>query len=272
MSNYLVRKFADILTSKDILELFRKLEVSLGSVTKAAQQCDLERKTIYDWRKTGNLKLPTKKKVLGALLEVNTEGTLDYMTKRSKETVSELLNIYLTTLYEQALETEIDRNKFQDILKKFEETREDNAGLIIDTQETEISNMLNSLVERALELKTAYDPQPPDVIKLSRLAAVLPMIINEVHREIPLSDYFGLSHKLNLPIEFVSAISRSIEDLRHIYERPRPKIAATRLTQHTGGTIVPIEKQYMVSPPTSEPIKEKYEEGEFLQTVPIAAT
>jgi hypothetical protein len=235
LSSLLAEKFADILTGNDVLELFKRLEESLGSLRKAASRCDLQRKTIYDWERTRNLKLPTKRKVLRTLLETNTEETLEYMVKRSSETTVELLSTYLTTLCECAAEPDIDQAQFQFLMERFERVREENASIIVDKLETEVANMLSILENRAVALKTSYESHPPRVAKLAHLAMIMPTVMSEIHKEYPFSGGLRLSRQLNLPLEFVDSVSRSVGELVSIYQRPEAKITLPNPIQHVAG-------------------------------------
>jgi len=260
LSSLLADKFADILTGNDVLELFKRLEESLGSLRKAASRCGLQRKTVYDWKRTRNLELPTKRKVLRTLLETNTEETLEYMVKRSSETTAELLSTYLTTLCERAAEPEIDQAQFQFLMERFEKVRKENAGMIADKLETEVANMLSILEAGAVALKMSYEPDPPRVAKLTYLAAIMPTIISEIHKEYPYSAGLKLSRQLNIPLEFVDAVSRSVGELVSIYQTPRVEITLQNMIQHVAVALA------------SEQVEIKYPSMVVRQTAPAIAT
>jgi len=242
LANYLVDKFADILTSRDILILFKNLERSAGSLRKAAIQCGLERKTIYDWKDKGGLKLSTKKKVLRSLLNVDPEETLAYMVERSSETATELLRTYLATIYEHAMRPGTGKDDFEVLLLRFEETRGRNASTILGKFEFEVGDMMVSLKQRAFELKITYDPQPPELTTLNRLTAVMPKLVTQLRSLSPSDDVHDIAQKFNLPSSFVGSVLRPLSPVQPLF----------RISNDTVDTDVPRAPQ---PPAPYEPIK-----------------
>jgi len=230
LAGYLAERFADVLTSKDALELFKKLEQSLRSRSKAAAQCGLERKTVYNWEKNEILKLSTKKKVLSCLLEVDARQTLAYMVKRSAETAAELLNIYLTTLFEHAMKPDIDRRRLELLLEEFEVARAKHESVILDRLETQVSEMLPFLQEKTSELGISYNPRQPEIIRMDSFASALPTIV----RELQVADnagILGLSKKFGIQLPFLESLAKSLREIRYV------RLSMTSLNDTSAGRV-----------------------------------
>jgi hypothetical protein len=202
------------LTDEDVSELFRKLVKTSGSVSRAAERCGLERRTVYLWSKKGDLRAPTKRKVLRTLLDEAPEETLSYMSKRCRQTAAYLLSTYQRTLFENALEPKLPLDEFNRLVAMFDEARRQNAGMIVDEgMEEGIASMQFSLRRQASERRVSYEPEPPEVITLGGLTNIMPSLMAEIHRQSPDTDTTQLSKEFNLPVRFVSTISRCLAEL-----------------------------------------------------------
>jgi hypothetical protein len=165
MSTYIVDNFSDVLTQEDISDLFGRLQSSAGSLAKAAELCKLERKTVYDWEKTGYVKLSTKRKVLKALLENLSKATLGFITRRTYNRAQEAFRIYISTMYEQCV-TETKADNFLQEVAEFESAVKEYRALAQDLWRDELPQMLYELSRHAQKLgtkwKTAWTIQPED--------------------------------------------------------------------------------------------------------------
>ena len=240
MSEVIVERYASILSPQDVRQLFNRLEENVGSRLEAAKLCGLERKTVYDWEKTGDIKLRTKKKVLTALVENLVDETLEFMTGRSFETSVDILRIYLSALYETAVSEEISKTAFQQLVSKFEEAKKQYPGLIIGHLEPEIENMLRSLSEKAAALEIPFDTSPLDVVRLTSLSAEIPTLIKTISTATPWVPDTDIAKIFNFPKEFVQSFHKALQEN---FIAIRPPLALPTLTSPyeaqpvTAGTI-----------------------------------
>jgi hypothetical protein len=214
-------------------ELFRRLENLLGSRVKAAEACGLERKTIYGWEKTSDLKLRTKKKVLKVLLDQLPEDTLEFMTRRSVESSVDILRIFLNFIYESAVDEKVSIEDFLQLASKFEEVKRKYAGLIIDNLDVEVGDMTRSLAEKASELKLDLPRSAIDVIRLSKLIETLPAMIKALSYE-PLIAAPEIAREFRFPLEFVQDLSKALQES---LPRITPQISYPIKRGITAGTI-----------------------------------
>jgi len=182
MSESIAKKYADWLRGSDIVDLFESLEKAHGSVSKAAKACGLERKTVYDWKRRAsaeNLKAATKRKVVAALLEQVPEETLDSIIERLLSQVRELLHVYLSTLYEHAVE-EKDPREFAQLVKHFGDALTKYGGLVAGRSEIETSTMLRELSARSDRLAEPITIPPIMVYSSEQLERLLPLALTQV--------------------------------------------------------------------------------------------
>jgi hypothetical protein len=191
MSEQIAREYADLLRGSDIVELFNSLEKVYGNTSRAAKACGLERKTVYDWkRKAGaeDLRVSTKRKVVSALLEQAPNETLESMLERLLAQVRELLHVYLSTVYEQAV-VEKDPNEFDRLVTRFGQSVSRFAGLVAGRNEIETSTMMRGLSVRAQELGRQFEVPPLTVYGSEQLERLLPLAFKEartIHAEDPI--------------------------------------------------------------------------------------
>jgi len=223
MSDVIIEKHAHLLTAEDVMRLFKHLEDTLGSRVKAADICKIERKTIYDWEKTGEVKLKTKRKVLRALLEKMPEDTLDFMTKRSVESSVDTLRIYLSAIYETAVDDRTSINDFRRLSSKFEEIRTKYSGLIVDHLDVEVGDMLRFLDEKASDLGLTLPRSPIDLASLSKLSEILPATIKALSFK-PLITDFEIARDFGFTPEFVQSLSMALQESFLAIRPPTPQI------------------------------------------------
>lgn len=181
MSASLAEKYAGWLRGSDIVDLFESLEKVHGSISKAARECGLERKTVYDWKRkagTENLKTATKAKVVAALLEQVPEETLDSMLERLLSQVHELLEVYLSTIYEHAMR-ETGREEFVRLSERFGDAFTKYAGLVAGRSGVETAAMFRGLTEKAAELAESVTMPPMMVYSSEQLERLLPTILTQ---------------------------------------------------------------------------------------------
>lgn len=162
----------------------------------------IQRKTIYDWRKTGFLKPRTKDKVLQILLDQAPDETLDFIMKRLHDASKEMALIHLSTLYEAAV-VESDRGKFLDLVKRFDETKTTYGGMVATEIEREIADLTSKLVLHAREIGVDWTPEPQELMTSSRIERLLPLITREVEDAPGQEAIPEIASKFNLPIPLV---------------------------------------------------------------------
>ena len=216
MSESIAKKYADSLQGKDITELFEALERLHGSISKAAKACGLERKTIYDWKRqvvSDNLKTGTKRKVVSALLDQLPEDTLEFMVERMISRTREILDIYLSTIYEAAAKENVPP-KFLRIAERFGKSNVRYGSLIVGGREVETSNMINQLSHRAEELGVRFTIPPRNVYSSIQLQQLLPEALAEASRIGDLTETNKIADKLGLAPSVLQTIVESYRELR----------------------------------------------------------
>jgi hypothetical protein len=232
LSSLVVEKYANLLTREDIVSLFGYLEKSVGNKVETARICGLERKTTYDWEKTREIRLDTKKKVLGASMRNLPEETFDFMTEKSVQASVDVLRTYLFALYERAM-TERNPTGFLRFASKFEEKTQKYSGLIADYLEIEVGHMSGFFPEKASELGVTFQPSPPRTVRLSGLSELLPHMIEAVSLD-PATPNVELAKIFNIPLEFVETLSTALSQ----YYTPTRMLVSTEPELKTAATLV----------------------------------
>jgi hypothetical protein len=205
MSNYIVEKYAEFLSSEDLINLFRYLEKEYGSVLKAASACGIETKTYYDWRDTHYLKLPTKRKVLKAALEKNPDETLEFVMKRLMEANRELFFVHVSTVYEMAAK-EMDSQKLASLLRRFDSLRQEYASLTVNHLEGEIGDFCSHLVSHAADIGLEWYPEPMQFVATRKLEQIMPILKEEMNNITDASEIPNMSTRLGVPLPILSII------------------------------------------------------------------
>ncbi len=117
---YLARRFAEMLTKGDVLELFRMLEQRHGTISSVCERVGIERKTFYNWKYAKQISTETKFKVLKVALEEHPIDTLEFLARKSRERTKEILELLLELLYKEMLE-EKDHVRAERTAKRAEE-------------------------------------------------------------------------------------------------------------------------------------------------------
>lgn len=212
MSSIIVEKYAHLLAMKDIVDLFQRLEETVGNKTEAARMCGLERKTTYGWKLTREIRLKTKKKILAALIENLTEETLDFIVQRSAEASADVLRIYLSALYEKTMDENMTVPEFIRLTSKFNQIKQKYAGLVVDRLQVEVGNMSRHIVERADELGISFRPSPIDIVKLTEFSMLIPNLIRTISAVGPYTPDDEIGSIFNIPKEFVDNLSTALHD------------------------------------------------------------
>ena len=235
MASYLVQKYAYLLTKEDTQQLFKTLEKVYGSIKNAALKCGIQRKTVYDWQRTADVKLTTKTKILEASIKTKPDYTLHFLLERSEERASEILYVMLTRFFERAMAQELDQRTFAAIAKKFGRVRKRHAGLIFGHLEEEVGDMSQLIRERSDNLQVSLPFTAIETMKSAQILELLPAIVKMLPEKETPAGHLELAAKFNVPIELVKVSStitqiargpyverRESETTEPLYRRPMP--------------------------------------------------
>jgi len=205
METNLSTKYSSLLDIEDVESLFEKLKEIYGSIRKAADKCGVARSTAYSWEKAKYVKSITRTKILKASLEENLIQTLGFVAGKSKERASDLLLTYLSSIYQEAIGK--DRENFQNLLNQFLNARREHSGLIQDTLQDEVSEIMSILTERAKEYQIPLLPDPLDMIQSSYILEIMPDLIREIFVEGTSLGEIAKKHDipLEVPLAFENA-------------------------------------------------------------------
>lgn len=213
MSSMLAEKYAHMLTRTDIIHLFRRLEEIVGNRSQAARICGLERRTIYGWDTTREIRSRTRERILAVLLENLTEETLEFLTRRSVESSTDVLQTHLSSIYERAMSESTNNQEFTRLVTKFDQERQRYEGLLASSNlQTEISTMLQHTLARAKEISLAFRPSPNDIVRLTEFSRLIPDIVKAVATLSPYVSDNEIARIFNLPAGFVNTLSAALHD------------------------------------------------------------
>jgi hypothetical protein len=216
MESHLSQKYSSLLEIEDVESLFERLKQTYGSIRKTADIVGVARSTAYGWEKARYLKYVTRTKILKASLETNLIETLAFLTSKSKDRTSDLLLAYLSSMYQEAVKA--DRAGFENLLSQIMTARREHFGLIGDTLQDEISEMLSSLSERATRFQISLPQDSLDMLRPSYLLEIMPDLLGDifVRRE----DVSEIAKRYSVP----PAVPLTLES---IWEAVFPKFKAT---------------------------------------------
>ena len=214
MPTYIAERYAGILTKEDVGQLFNALTSKLhGNRSEAARQCGLTGKATYDWEKARYVKLTTKRKVLETCLRIDFLGTVEYLLKRSSERTVDVLRTILSSIYNEAIETN-SKEQIIILLDKFNALRTQYRGLINDRIMDEAADMLWMLRQKAQELEVPVPPKSIEDISAKELLEVLPLI-SDMYLKNP-QGAPAIAKTLNLPPQSIEMLLPTFEKLRPI--------------------------------------------------------
>lgn len=150
--SYLVKRYAPLLTKYDVQHLFKMLFDHYGTISEAADEAGIQRKTVYDWEKySEDVKLETKEKVLAHALKIKEENTIKFIINKADQDLSEVTEHYIRTIYEKAIAaTEV--KTFAKYIGYLNKIQEDHRSIVFDQQFDIIDEMNKMLAEKAIEL------------------------------------------------------------------------------------------------------------------------
>jgi len=217
LSDYIVGKYAGILTKEDAAQLFNTLTEKLeGNRSEAARQCDLTGKATYDWEKADYVKLDTRRKVLEACLRIDFLGTLEYLLNRNSERAIDIVRTILSTIYAEAIETK-SREQFGALLDKFDTLKIKYRGLIRDQIEEEVADMMWLLSKKALEHGIPLRERLIKDLSAQELLEAI-RLVGDLYSENPSEAQRFAIEDLSLPTETLDTILPVFKELSYMKE------------------------------------------------------
>lgn len=198
---YLVDRYAQSLTKYEVKTLFERLRVEKGSVSAATRDIELSRKTFYDWESSSDdVKMSTKRKVLEANLEMDLDGTIDFLVKKTALDYNEILERYVNTTGDRILAIE-DQEEFNRELSRFTKSLKEHSGALTDIRTIHLKELFDTLNTKASSLSVDgiemdlhfmnFEVISQKFIQLLEVLDMKTMFKNEI------------ASKLGLPKEFV---------------------------------------------------------------------
>lgn len=206
MLNDFVEKYSNILDGRDVKELFSHL-ANLTNKKLASQLCDLERRTTYYWKDDRAVRLETKRKVLNAVLKKDFEFTVKYLLVRVCAASTDILQLYLGTIYEQAMVPEMDVNQFQMLAEDFRKMRVDYSSLLTQRKNTRVNQMFVNLQKRAKEKGALLDALPISAMNVDDITLLLPRLMRILPRSLATNEMKEYAHKYNLSLDFIRFVT-----------------------------------------------------------------
>jgi len=212
LSTYIADKYAVLLTEEDVSVLFDRLAKEFGgNRSEAARQCGLTGKATYDWERAAYVKLGTKKKVLEASLKKDFLSTLEYLLSKSNDRNLDLLQMILSTLYANALET-TSSESFKANFTKFEMIRRRNLGLIRDGMQAEVTDMSTMLKNRATEIGIQVAPKSVNEFSAEEIINAV-QLVGHIYSENPAEAQLVAETDLGLPVNAIKPVIQTFSDL-----------------------------------------------------------
>ncbi len=207
----IVEKYASLIETEGIIELFDKFEKSKnGNRTLAAKECDITTKSVYDWTKLKeNVKLSTKMKVFQKIMEEMPVETFSYLTKKLYDSSTETLMSCLTTMYEQSFDAK-DEKEYLQYVHEFENISKEYAGLIYKHRDLEVNHMFSKLYSFAKSHTFDWKPHQTVLYDSEQVKQMIPQIISTwVYHGLPVSAE-ELASRTKFPLEIVRTVGEEL--------------------------------------------------------------
>lgn len=230
MLDEFVEKYSSILNGRDVIELFGRL-TELSSRAEASRICELERRTTYYWDEERAVRLVTKQKVLRAILEKDFDFAVKYLVSRVYTASSDMLELYLGTIYEKAMDAQINVEQFQKLIENFRKMRIEYSALINPRTNARIYQMFMTLQHRAKERNVNLPPLPMSTMDMEEISMFIPRLMKILPRSISNNDLINYSRKFNISQDFLKFVS----DLKSL-----PKLTPEWVAQRDGTNATPI--------------------------------
>ena len=231
-------KYATMLTGRDIAMLFEHLK-NITSRSEAARICELERRTTYYWQDNKEMRFQTKRRVLQALLEKDYLFTLKYLCEKTFDISNETIDLYLKTIYENAMNPDIDPESFKKLVAEFYETRIKYAPSISASMNDIVSDLSRNLLEQATTLNVPIPKMPLATMTAEEVVNKLPYLIRTLPIGITENGLNQLEGQLNLPRDLIKLASDVKTEVCSNIESHGLSVENTALNPY-GPEIIPI--------------------------------
>lgn len=172
--------YVELLNEEDLLNLFDIVRNGAGSLSKAAVECGIERKTIYDMMNEGKqARRKTKERILRAALKENTEKSIEIMLKKTINQTKEIYVSYLSLLYQKVMRVRSEA-EFKNSASKFESIVELYTSSVLGNLPEDLASMTDEFIEKGTEFGISYNPPYPTVINVRTLAVKIPALIRDI--------------------------------------------------------------------------------------------
>ena len=153
------------------------------------------------------MKLGTKEKILEQSLEKIRLETMEFLAKKMTKVVSEFLFNYILTIYKHAFNCK-NSKELNDALKKFEEAKQQYAGILYNHFEYEVGDLSENLAEYVNSSEATWKPAPFHLYDTPSVSDIVKEIVYSIispeYSETPEE----LAIRLHIPAEIVSQASR----------------------------------------------------------------
>lgn len=169
MPTYIAKRYASLLTKYDTKTLFTWLNETYGSISKAAEVAEIQRKTIYDWESsTEDIRLETKTKILEQNLKVNEKRTLEFLIRKTDNDLKEVLQHYIRNVFEKVMNTNSTK-QFLEYAMIFREIQTKHRGAIFDGIPDDLIKLNQAVFNKAKDLgielaKLPIHLTPPEIL------------------------------------------------------------------------------------------------------------
>lgn len=200
-----LNKYAMILSASDVKQMFMLLTKIMGSKSKAARKCGIERTLIYDWTNETDMRLQTKIKVINVAIKKAPNETLSILLKRSKEVTVDVLRTLIRNLYKSTIHEDISQEQLKKQIAQILMIYEQNAGLILYQLEKQAEDILMNLKKKAEYMNVIFPERSLDLIKAKHLLELLPILTPII--ESKATNIEDIAKDFYLPIEFIETLN-----------------------------------------------------------------
>jgi len=149
---YLAKRFAEMLTKGDVMELFKMLEQRYGTISRVCGRIGIERRTFYHWRYAKQINSETKAKVLRVALEEHPIDTLEFLARKSRGRTKEVLELLIEFLRRGIIEEE-DPKRAEELAKRAENIINEFSIPITEYLHHEIAELIEAAYSRGFEIR-----------------------------------------------------------------------------------------------------------------------
>jgi len=148
---YFARRFAEVLTKGDVVELFRMLEQRYGSVSRVCERVGIERRTFYNWRVAKQVSGETKAKILRAALEEAPIDTLEFLARKLRDRLREVLELLIEFLRRELAEESPER--VEEVVRRVERLLTEFSTPVTAYLHHEVARLVETARSRGLEIR-----------------------------------------------------------------------------------------------------------------------